>query len=199
MSLTVAIDVDMTVVDVLQPWLKWMGVNHPEDYIRPQYQSIDGHYNKHLNELYGVNEDKINDFWSNADLYDHLDPMSGSQEYVEWLRRNNIDFYFLSVCYPGHFTSKFNFLKKHFGQDVKLIDANVCKSKYQYHLLVDDNPKVLQDVANSGIPAMLIQTNQITPKEHKLLSSGPQSAWIQHVDGFQEIIDQTQKAKRILA
>lgn len=196
-KLQLAVDVDMTVVDVLQPWVQWMGINHPEDYIHPAYESLDGHYNHHLADLYGVDPDQINDFWKKNDLYDNLQPMDGSVEAYKKLKEH-FDVYFLTICYAGHKDSKQSFLQRHFGEDIEMIDSMSCKSHYDFNMLIDDNPKVLMGVHNAPQNfehkkwgRHLVQLNQITPQNMKLLSNGDVSSSIiqtQHWNDMDSII-----------
>lgn len=188
----IAVDVDLTIVDVLTPWVKWMGINHPEDFVRPVYMSLDGHYNVHFHNLYNVDPQQINDFWKQNDLYDQLDPMEGSVEAYQALKEK-YDVYFLSICYPEHKDSKEAFLQRHFGEDIEMIDSMSCKSHYDFDLLIDDNPKVLMGVYNakwtqtSPRTKHLLQHNQITPADLKFLSQGKLNPAIKHVNNWDEV------------
>lgn len=191
-KLKLAIDVDLTVVDVLKPWVKWMGINHPEDFVRPAYMSLDGHYNVHFHNLYNVDPQQINDFWKQNDLYDNLEPMEGSIEAYQALKEK-YDVYFLSICYSEHKDSKEAFLQRYFGEDIEMVDSMNCKSHYDFDLLIDDNPKVLMGVYNakwtqaSPRTKHLLQHNQITPADLKFLSQGKLNPAIKHVNSWDEV------------
>lgn len=101
----------------------------------------------------------VEDIWNWPILYEYVQPLTDSQQYVKRLCDNeNIEVYVVSVSHPDVMRSKSDFIRREypFIKNVILIDSNnyQCKQLLNFDCLVDDNPD-----------------NLIGGKYHKLLFS----------------------------
>lgn len=134
---TIAIDVDLTVVDSLTPWYNWL-----ESYTDGcKVKNEDGAYDLVPEMLQLLkqagNEGVVHpfDFWKKPDLYDNLEPLEGAVEAINKMRKS-ANVIFVSTCVPEHETSKVKFLKKYFKYDAFIDTAD--KHFVNYDVLFDD-------------------------------------------------------------
>jgi 5'(3')-deoxyribonucleotidase len=133
----VAVDVDLTVVDSLSAWYKWLSVfsdepvlNESKSYnLYPEIRGI-------LDRAGHPDVDPL-DFWRMDDLYDTLKPVEGSVEALKQVYDSGDILLFVSSCFPEHEKSKVNLLNKYFP----FMDAFISthdKHFVAYDVLVDD-------------------------------------------------------------
>lgn len=133
----VVVDVDLTVVDTLTPWL--------EEFYQVTGKRVlneDGNYDllpemTRLMEEAGVKGYNPYSFWERADLYDNLLPMEGCIQALKRYKTYGWDVVFASACVPGHTKSKMKFLDEFFPFKDGFI-ATHEKHFLDYALLIDD-------------------------------------------------------------
>lgn len=140
-----AVDVDLTVVDSLTPWMAWFsketGINF-DPTTQSTYDLVPAMKSK-LDEAGVINFNPF-DYWKKSDLYDDLQPLPGAVEAISYLQRNyDLKLLFVSHCVPSHEDSKIRFLKRCF-KDYDFISTR-AKGYVDYDLIVDDNIEVLSE------------------------------------------------------
>jgi 5'(3')-deoxyribonucleotidase len=135
----IAVDVDLTVVDSLTPWMEWFKqftdipvLNKTRTYnLVPEMKEI-------LAKAGGIKNyvDPLS-FWRHADLYDKLQPVEGSVEALQRAKDGGETIVFVSSCFPEHTQSKINFLKRCFPFADGFI-ATHEKHYVAYGTLIDD-------------------------------------------------------------
>lgn len=140
----IAVDVDLTVVDSLTPWLQEFQLvtggrkvqNLDGNYrLEPEMQSI-------LDEL-GIKDYKPMQFWDDPKLYDNLEPTLDSKRALFYLNSLGHDIVFVSACIAGHLESKKDFLHRHFCYSKGFIDT-IDKHWVNYDVLIDDRIKHME-------------------------------------------------------
>lgn len=141
MSKIIAVDVDLTVVDSLAPWMDW-------------FKQRTGRLPQNLNKVYDlvpemreiVHEEGMSfdpyEFWHHKDLYDGLSPIEGSVEALAEIRNAGDKIIFVSLCDPGHIDSKIAFLKRNFKYDGFVATAD--KHWVGYDAIIDDRAHHLE-------------------------------------------------------
>lgn len=110
------VDVDLTVVDAVTPWIDYMNNLTGASFEINEGQS----YPYNLTEIfkhYLQSEEDISmlfDYWKQKDIYDNLAPYEGAVEALGTLNKRGYDIVFASVVKGDHSKSKYYFLKKHF-------------------------------------------------------------------------------------
>lgn len=132
----IAIDVDLTVVDTLAPWLYWFKTKTGRE-----VKNEDSSYDlvpemTRLIEESGVEPFNPMEYWKRHNLYDYLMPLTGCVEVIQELKKE-FDVIFVSSCITEHTDSKIRFLKKHFGDDTKFV-STFHKEFIDYDYLIDD-------------------------------------------------------------
>lgn len=158
----IAIDMDLTIVDSLTPWLKWIKQTQGREFPIGAFAGIPGysgnripdwlssydnmgdyfrdHYKGSAPE-YDVNV--FNGFWEQPFLYQNLSPIEGAVQGIKRLSQG-YDIVFVTHCHPEHFESKKMFLKSYFkGMDYGFIDTK-DKMYVGYDVLIDDNIGVIR-------------------------------------------------------
>ncbi len=146
----VFLDYDEVLVDLVNPWLKWLknerGISVSRQGI-PTYGFVE--------EMYGAS---TSDFFRTPGTYDLVFPLPGAQEFVEELKirygKDNV--FIVSASYKAHRGEKESHASRHFGIDRKqIIHAWEKYTKTEQGVLVDDFPgHVLRHVfmnRNAGI------------------------------------------------
>lgn len=169
----IGIDVDLTVVDSLQPWFDYSGVNLETS--KTPY-SINGSYGDFILENMDVEATEESDilrYWDLPNLYDNMVPHKGVCEFVHELSKE-ANVVFISVCQPAHKRSKEIFLERHFG-DIPLVDTT---NKYLVNvdMIIEDNLKVLHGFNiqrnNYGLGSAARIITDVSTKGHIMSLSG---------------------------
>lgn len=143
----VAVDVDLTVVDSLKPWLQWFesktGIT-----INPQST---GHYDlvpmmKTLAAEKGITIDPFS-WWRQPDLYDYMVPVKGCLGAIKQMQENGLGIVFVSHCVPSHEDSKKRLLKTFFGEDMHFVSTDK-KGMVAYDYIIDDQLRVLKSASD---------------------------------------------------
>lgn len=134
------VDVDLTVVDSLKPWLDWF-----EDRTGRRVQNADGNYDL-VPEMHQImKEARISgknwfdpmEFWHYDNLYDGLEPLEGAVDALAAAKDSGWTILFISSCIPDHERSKKQFLKRHFPFASAFISTH-DKQFIDYDILIDD-------------------------------------------------------------
>ncbi len=140
----IAIDVDLTVVDSLNPWLDWFNERVGADLehaqllqynlapIMRQQAAKQGHFDF---DPYV--------YWKQPDLYDKLEPLGGAVDIIKKLNRLHTVVW-VSHCFPEHENSKINFLRK-FGENIPFISTQT-KKLVAFDVIIDDNLDILNTI-----------------------------------------------------
>lgn len=131
----IAVDVDLTVVDTLTPWMHWL-----EEFTDEKVKNESGAYNlePEIREiLLRAGRDDVDplEYWKNPCLYDYREPIPGAVENLKKFYQEDI--VFVSSCFPEHTASKIRFLEKHFPFAAGFI-ATHDKHFVGYDVLIDD-------------------------------------------------------------
>jgi len=165
---TIAIDVDLTVVDTLTPWLNWIEQTQGEKFPLQDFAGHRAYSNKYVPpwiEHYGnmpgfmkqgmlpleVDEITFMAYWSQPTLYQNLKPLDGVVEQIKRLS-GKYNIVFVSHCIAPHRESKKKFLEYHF-KDVPFQFLDVAgkqKHMVRYDWLIDDTVSVISDAAKAN-------------------------------------------------
>ncbi len=135
------IDVDLTVVDTLIPWINWWEKETEMDFPWEELSP-----NNSINKILFKHLPSALDFWEKEDLYDLLLPIKHS---VDVLKRISIDHdvYFVTKCTEGHYNSKVRFLNKFFPFNSGVINTPY-KHLIEADLFVEDHTEYVKDILN---------------------------------------------------
>lgn len=133
----IAVDVDLTVVDSLTPWFKWLRQysdepvwNRDNSYdLAPEMRAI-------LDRAGYVNVDPL-DFWRQNNLYHHMTPIEGCVDALRAAYKRGCEIVFVSSCFAEHTNSKAWMIKRHFPFASGFI-ATHDKHFVGYDMLIDD-------------------------------------------------------------
>lgn len=159
----IAIDIDLTVVDTLTPWLMWLdrrGLTFPADaFMESSNKNWLTHYDRmpefaHAHSFTDMDKDELTkahmDFWSEPKLYDLLSPVPGAVGKIRQMARPveqgglNAEIVFVSHCIAGHKDSKVELIKHFFARmNWDFVDTR-AKHRVNYDVLIDDNPSIMQ-------------------------------------------------------
>lgn len=140
-----AVDVDLTVVDTLKPWLAWLfnktGVMlEPSDMSQYDMMPI---MRQKCAEMGFINFDPF-DYWRGKDIYDNLMPIQHCADNLYGLAAYlGCELVFVSQCVPEHETSKRLFLQRHFSPHSFVSTSSKWTVDYDY--IIDDNAKVMAE------------------------------------------------------
>ncbi len=144
-----AVDVDLTVVDAVTPWVGW-------------YKNLTGEdlgdissENNNLEEMMHAHHDPL-EFWKKKDLYDNLEPFSSAVLYLKALSKY-VDIIFVSACKPEHEQSKKFFLKRNFPYMKGFISTHE-KHFIKCDYFVDDYKKYIREVSETGAKCYQIKS-----------------------------------------
>lgn len=155
MKPVLALDVDLTVVDSLTPWLNWIknvtgshfqfvfGDKHDNRWVEAYHQMPE--YFKNVDYFGSMDLEELTHemmaYWKQPDLYMNMAPLPSSVSAVHELSQT-YEVVFVSHCISEHTESKKQFLRAHFGRHIPLIDAS-AKEFIDYDVIVDDTPSVI--------------------------------------------------------
>lgn len=144
MSLTIGVDVDLTVVDTGMHWGSWLAYKGAKlDYAAMATAMDNDCIPYNLSKLAILPEaiDPL-DFWRDPKLYDSLLPLDYAVSTLEALHNKGHKIVFVSAIKGDHHKSKYYFLKKHFPF---LSGVVFTKEKHFVNLdvMIDDRCDVL--------------------------------------------------------
>mgnify|MGYP002640290601 CR=1 FL=1 len=165
MSRSVVVDVDLTVVDTLTPWVTWW-----EKRVDTKFDwsavNKDLSINKQLHQLMSCEEALT--FWRNPELYDNLTPLTGSRNALRLLKSMGYDLFFVSNCEDDHVESKRRFLDKYFPFHDGLIDT--CqKHSIEADIYFDDHVEYVDKILKNRPYAKVYQF--VTPDNEYQLNT----------------------------
>lgn len=133
----IAVDVDLTVVDTLTPWLEWF-----EKKTGKKVLNEDGNYNlvPEMTELIyesGVRWFDPMEWWKNPHLYSNFSALPWSSYRLRQMSWAGWDVVFVSSCVPEHSRSKKEFIEDCFDFRRGFIDTH-DKHFVNYDVLIDD-------------------------------------------------------------
>lgn len=123
----IAIDVDQTVVDMLEDWSRWCQDTFNEI---PDF-SVE------------ISDMKFLGFWEISNIYDNKKPIKNTVKYIKELHKH-YHIFFVSHCHPNHFQSKIQFLLRYFEMD-GFIDMYE-KHRIHFDYIIDDRDIFFKDV-----------------------------------------------------
>lgn len=153
----IAVDVDLTVVEMIEPWITW--------YRDKTGENITSFDNKtwHIEDLMVHHRDPM-EFWKNPNLYDDKLPIPYSVHVLTELHNIGYTIIFVSHCMPEHEDSKRYFIKRHFPFHSAFVSTG-DKGYVKCDIFIDDSDKYLDKMDKSVISIMhksLINTTQET-------------------------------------
>lgn len=140
------IDVDLTVVDTASSWLHWLNSLTGRN---ETFQSLNNSYD--LGAAFKEDLAKFNlcpyDYWRNAGIYDTLYPKDGAYRCLKLLKDIGYDIVFVTHTKGSHSKSKYNFLRRHFGDImsgyVATKEKHFVSSGTGRDIIVDDRHKFI--------------------------------------------------------
>ena len=150
---TIVVDVDLTLVDTLTPWVEWWEFMTDSKFdwtkVGPDFSINDQLKTKMTRKEYMV-------WWNRADLYDELKPHEGSRQLLRWYSALGYEIFFVSKCEPGHFQSKVRFLSKYFPFHSGLINT-AAKHSIEADIYFEDHVDYTQKILNKRPHAKVYQ------------------------------------------
>lgn len=168
--MVIGVDVDLTIVDSLTPWLEWYEFKTGHS-LELDFKDIHDR-SLNLSELM-IKHESPTDFWRTKNLYDSLELLSGVKEILTELMKEH-EVIFISYCFPEHIDSKLSFLKRNFGTDIKFIDTK--HKEYIYlDVFFDDNTSFIDRMIQKNPKTICVQKktsiNQISSNAHFVIDS----------------------------
>lgn len=166
MPRSIVVDVDLTLVDTLTPWIGWWedktGSKFDWNRVTPELS-----INKQLQEKM-PREDSL-EFWKDPNLYDNLVPLVGSVNALLTLKSLGYDVFFVSNCEESHVESKRRFLDKFFPFHDGLI--NTCqKYSIEADIYFDDHveyvDKIIKNRPYAKVYQFVTRDNQYQLNDH---------------------------------
>lgn len=161
----VAVDVDLTALDTLTPWLSLYGLDVQD--VKPIDGDCWGDIAEVIKRKAIIKEgesigDPI-DYWRDPKTYEKCQPMAGFYEFLKSLEDSlyretgkYVRFFWCSTCIASHKDAKVKRLKELFGEDMVagFVDTS-CKHLVDFDLLIDDSPKQVLAALETGKSALL--------------------------------------------
>lgn len=180
------VDVDLTVVDAVSPW-----IDHMNKLTGASFEIQSGQlYPYNLTAIYKhfleTEEDigMLFDYWKQRDIYDNLVPYEGAVEALSTLNKRGYDIVFASVVKGDHSKSKYYMLKKYFPFMAGCAFTRE-KGYIKADVVFDDRNDYLRQF---GIPTKRIRVN--TPFTQDV--ECPVFASIDHWDQVHDLIEEGQ-------
>ena len=134
--MTVLIDVDLTLVDTLSPWLRWFKARTGVELSADTY-NIENQMREYM-----LHEDPLS-YWKGADVYKNLPPYNKSVDTVRKLIDEGFEVVFVTWSpFFEQISTKEAWLTEHFGGDIPVIHTD-HKELVDGDILIDDNPEML--------------------------------------------------------
>ena len=153
MSKKIIIDIDNTVINMGEVWLKWLLQHYP--LAEPLLETDKMPYN--LTKLFKIPEgEDAFAFWDTHDLYDNLEPSVGAVEFVNKLNLLGYEIIFVSAIHNGYHTaSKKRFVDKWFSYDSVIFTED--KWHVKADVFVDDSAKQVVNYKTYNPEALVIK------------------------------------------
>lgn len=143
-KINIGVDVDLVLASSDMAWMKWLCkvtgayINLGVDFNPPYYYNLGKYFENYLEDIDPM------DFWRNEGVYDWVDPVPGSQRALAQLK-NEIDCKIIAVshCKGNHFKSKWQFLKRNFGDNIDSYVVTKEKEDVRVDYLIDDRNEYL--------------------------------------------------------
>lgn len=180
----VVVDVDLTVVDAVGPWVDYMNKLTGASFELSEGQmypyNLTGIFKHYLegDEDIGM----LFDYWKQRDVYDGLTPYEGAVEVLGEISKRGYDVVFASVVKGDHSKSKYYFLKKHFPFMAGCVftrEKGYIKADYA----IDDRNDHLRQF---DIPTKTIRMNSQFTQDVDV----PVYASVDNWEGVRELIDE---------
>lgn len=138
----IGIDVDLTVVDTLTPWLNWFKQKTGKEL---SIDNISGYSLDPVMQPFMPSGILPSDYWEQEDLYNHLEPLPEAIKFVNKALEMGHEVVFITLSTSGHHGSKEAFLRKYFGSCSGVIHT---KLKYMIDVdaFIDDNVSVAKEM-----------------------------------------------------
>ena len=118
MSKIILCDVDLTVVNPVRHWWRWMEiqVGATLDYHHELQQRGIMPYDLStcFRDMFGELRFDPDDFWRNEGIYDFMTPIPAAESVLGIMNQKGYDIRFVSHCKGNHHKSKYAFLKRNF-------------------------------------------------------------------------------------
>lgn len=158
----IGVDVDLTIVDTLTPWLDWFKSKTGKDL--PSHE-IEGHNLELVMNSYLDGLDAVS-YWESHDLYDDITPIPEAKHFIDSAISAGHEIVFITVSNHGHFRSKARFLNREFPNASGIIHTNL-KWMIDIDVIIDDNTEILKQVRDKSphieIFQVKTQLNRNTP------------------------------------
>ena len=160
MRRSIAVDVDLTIVDSLTPWIKWWSLRTGKSF---NWSEVSKEYsiNKQLESA--MTREETLEFWKNPALYDGLSPLVGSRNALRLLKSTGHNVFFVSNCEDAHFDSKKRFLDKFFPFHDGLINTH-RKHEIEADIYFDDHvdyvDKIIANRPHSKVYQFVTKDNE---------------------------------------
>ena len=129
------IDVDLTLVDTLSPWLRWFKARTGVE-LKPNAYKVELQMQEHMNE------DPMA-YWRGKDIYHDLKPYARSVNIVRKLIDQEFSVVFVTYSpFTEQVVSKENWLSDHFGSDIPVIHTH-HKELIDADIIIDDNTDMI--------------------------------------------------------
>lgn len=139
MNKIIAVDVDLTVVDSVTPWVNWY-----KDLTGDDLGSLSSE-NNDLETLMKNHNDPMK-FWRDPKLYDKLEAFEHAKIYLQKIHELGIGIIFVSSCIPEHEESKRHFIRRNFPYSKGFVSTS-DKKFVRCDYFVDDYKKYCRDVS----------------------------------------------------
>lgn len=171
----VGVDIDLTIVDTLTPWLAQfnaMGYVFQEYAMQRQLEYMfrpitETCYKEFKGDLCPLMMERTPTgygyqpmmYWRDPHLYDQLTPIRGAEEFLAGLYQglmstgkfSDVRFIAVSKCEPEHERSKRQFVEREFKDMFHGFVSTDDKHLVNLDMLIDDNPKYVVNCAAEGI------------------------------------------------
>ena len=116
MKKKIAIDIDLTIVDMGIEWQDWLQFKYNyKDFDKFIDDCDKRQISYNLSEYFDIlDKEEGFYFWKNSDLYDHMELLNGCYDVIKNLWQAGFEIYFVSVTEPEHMKSKKDFLIRNF-------------------------------------------------------------------------------------
>lgn len=151
----IGVDVDLTVVDLVDDWLAWLNSMTGQSLTK-----ADCNYSYAIGEYFKEDLKKLDlcpkDFWRAANIYDLAKPLEGAVPYLQLLHEEGAEIVFISKTMGNHGESKKMFLNRWFPFNSGIVFTDE-KGLVDVDVMVDDRIEFLNQF-NEKVLKILIKT-----------------------------------------